>query len=83
MEEELDIFDPMYKFQIEKEPLIEYPKPYIDLKGREPTLVIQHNSDPKYHWWAKGQSIYQTLVELKADEKVITAYCGSNRTYWY
>ena len=37
----------------------ELPKPYLKPDG---TLVIPHNSDPKYHWWRGGQKV----EELKA-----------------
>lgn len=42
-------------------------KPYLDAEG---DLVIPWNSDPKYHWWNGGQSISETLRELKQKENV-------------
>ena len=45
--------------------------PYIDEQG---ILVIPFTSDPKYHWWAGGQSIMETLQELKAPPEVIGKY---------
>jgi hypothetical protein len=46
-------------------------KPYIDKYG---VLVIPFNSDPKYRWWASGQSILETLRELKATNEVVAMY---------
>ena len=45
--------------------------PYINEQG---VLVIPFDSDPKYHWWADGQSIMETLRELKAPLEVIGKY---------
>ena len=39
------------------------PLPYLTPGG---TLVIPFASDPKYHWWKGGQSVKQTLAEVKA-----------------
>lgn len=50
-------------------------KPHIDRHG---TLIIPFSSDPKYHWWNKGQSILETLKELGASEEIIERYCGKN-----
>jgi len=36
-------------------------KPFLKSDG---TLIVPHDSDPKYHWWAGGQSIADTLAEL-------------------
>lgn len=46
-------------------------KPYIDKYG---VLVISFDSDPKYHWWAGGQSVLKTLQELRAPKEVIAMY---------
>jgi hypothetical protein len=46
-------------------------KPYIDRYG---VLVIPFNSEPKYHWWAGGQTILETLRELRAPKEVIAIY---------
>jgi hypothetical protein len=53
----------------------EFNKPYIDKYG---VLVIPFQSNPKYHWWAGGQTILETLRELKAPNEVIAMYgcCG-------
>lgn len=40
-------------------------KPYLTADG---TLVIPFDSDPKYHWWKGGQSVKDTLAEIKAAE---------------
>ncbi len=59
------------------------PRPYIDRSGREPTLIIPSNSDPKYHWWGQGQSIYKTLVEMGAEKEIIQSYCGKDEKLHY
>jgi hypothetical protein len=46
-------------------------KPYIDKHG---VLVIPFDGDPKYHWWAGGQSVIVTLLELTAPLEVIARY---------
>lgn len=57
---------------------IDRPKviPYITDRG---SLVIPFDSDPKYHYWAGGQSIEKTLLELKVPLSVWKQY--SNRPY--
>ncbi len=39
-------------------------KPFIDTDGG---LVIPFASDSKYHWWAGGQSVEDTLKEIAGD----------------
>lgn len=39
-------------------------------------LVIPLNSPDKYRWWAGGQSILDTLLELNAPDKTIDKYIG-------
>lgn len=39
----------------------EQTKPYVTSFG---VLVIPWNSDPRYHYWKKGQSVCDTLKEL-------------------
>lgn len=58
---------------LKPEPQIEYvTKPYIDANGE---LRIPFNSDPKFHWWKRcGQSLLETLRELKATEEIIRRY---------
>ena len=46
-------------------------KPYIDKYG---VLVIPFDSEPKYHWWAGGQTILETLRELRAPNEIIAMY---------
>lgn len=46
-------------------------KPYINDHG---VLIIPFDSDPQYHWWASGQTILETLRELKAAPEVIATY---------
>lgn len=45
--------------------------PYIDKAG---VLVVPFHSDPRYHWWAGGQSIRETLRELNSSPEVIALY---------
>ena len=45
--------------------------PYIDEHG---VLVVPFDSEPKYHWWAGGQSIIETLKELDAPDEVFAMY---------
>lgn len=43
-------------------------RPYLDSEG---DLVIPFSSDPRYHWWAKGQGIEETMKEIsKGNERV-------------
>jgi hypothetical protein len=46
------------------------PLPYLD---RE-TLTIPSDSPQKYHWWNRGQSVLDTLKELKASEEITKRY---------
>lgn len=51
-------------------------KPIAPCITKNGDLVIPFNSDSKYHWWAGGQRILDTLLELGADEEVIKRYIG-------
>lgn len=51
--------------------LIIYNTPYINEHG---DLVIPFDNEPKYHWWNRGQGVYQTLLELKAPTNIIKKY---------
>lgn len=43
-------------------------RPYLDSEG---DLVIPFDSDSRYHWWAGGQSIEETIKEIsKGNERV-------------
>ena len=46
-------------------------RPYINDRGE---LIIPFNCDPRYHWWAGGQSVAQTLAELNAPPEVWRRY---------
>lgn len=46
-------------------------KPYINDADE---LILPFESDPKYFWWNEGQSIIDTLNELKAPEEIIKRY---------
>ena len=50
-------------------------KPYLNKDG---TLVIPFDSDPQYHWWADGQSIADTLIELDVPIEVWRLYTGKS-----
>lgn len=39
------------------------PKPFLEPDG---DLVIPFGSDSRYHWWNGGQSVKDTIEELKA-----------------
>ncbi len=39
-------------------------KPYVDSDGG---LVIPFECDKKYHWWAGGQGVEDTLKEITGD----------------
>ncbi|HJP83226.1 MAG TPA: hypothetical protein VJ835_06935 [Fimbriimonadaceae bacterium] len=45
--------------------------PYID---KHKNLVIPFNSPEKYHWWAGGQSISETLMELRVPKNIWSRY---------
>ena len=46
-------------------------QPYINDHG---ILVVRFKGNPKYHWWAGGQTILETLRELRAPPGVIAKY---------
>ncbi|OOP56512.1 MAG: hypothetical protein AYP45_08700 [Candidatus Brocadia carolinensis] len=46
------------------------PLPYLD----NGVLRIPFDSPNKYHWWNRGQSVLDTLKELKASEKITKRY---------
>ena len=48
--------------------------PYLNSRGE---LIVPFSADPKYHWWAGGQSIRETLLELGAPLDVIARYVDS------
>jgi hypothetical protein len=50
-------------------------RPHINARGE---LIIPFASDLRYHWWAGGQSIYQTLRELDAPPEVFARYIESD-----
>ena len=50
--------------------------PYLDKNN---TLRIPFDSDTKYHWWAGGQSIDDTLAELGVALEVWERY--TNQPY--
>lgn len=48
-----------------------FTEPYI----KDGELVIPFDSDPRFHYWKKcGQSIFDTLRELKASDEVWKKY---------
>ena len=46
-------------------------KPYINEQG---ILVIPFDSEPRFHWWADGQSMIETLKELDAPDEIFAKY---------
>ena len=56
----------------------ERPGPFIDEHG---VLVIPFEAPERFHWWTGGQSIQETLRELKAPIEVVARYAtGPGRT---
>lgn len=49
------------------------PKPFLK---EDCELVIPLTAPDKYRWWAGGQSIFDTLLELDAPDSVIEHYIG-------
>lgn len=50
----------------------QFTKPYITEEGE---LVIPFDSDPKYQYWKPcGQSLFETLRELKVSEEIWNKY---------
>jgi len=47
------------------------PCPYLDENG---LLIIPFEADEKYHWWAGGQSLRETLLELGATPDILARY---------
>jgi hypothetical protein len=47
-------------------------RPFI----KDGELRIPFGCVPKYKWWAGGQSIFETLLELNAPDEVIEKYIG-------
>jgi hypothetical protein len=52
-------------------------RPYIKERAE---LLIPFNAAPRYHWWAGGQSILDTLRELGAPPDVVARYVDSDST---
>lgn len=47
-------------------------RPYVNEDG---VLVVPEGCDSKYHWWTKGgQSVMETLKELKVSKTVWAKY---------
>jgi hypothetical protein len=46
------------------------PLPYLD----NGVLRIPFDSDKRYRWWQKGQSITETLRELNASDEILKRY---------
>jgi hypothetical protein len=49
-------------------------RPHLNTRGE---LIIPFTADPRYHWWAGGQSIRETLLELGAPPDVMARYVDS------
>ncbi len=48
--------------------------PFAPFINRNADLVIPMDSNRKYHAWRDGQSIFETLRELGASEKITNRY---------
>jgi len=53
------------------------PRPYLTQNGE---LIIPMDAAPQYHWWAGGQSLRTTLLELKAPPEVVGRYIEPETT---
>ena len=51
--------------------------PHLNVRGE---LIIPFFSDRRYHWWAGGQSIRETLRELNAPPEILARYVESDLT---
>lgn len=49
--------------------------PHLNARGE---LIIPITADGRYHWWAGGQSIRETLLELGASLDVLAQYVESD-----
>ena len=54
------------------------PKPYIKENGE---LIIPFDCEPKYRWWAGGQSVRATLLELNAQQEVLCNYMDTFKDF--
>jgi len=52
-------------------------EPFLDDQGR---LRIPLDAADKYKWWAGGQSVFETLLELEASSQEIEAHIGPIET---
>jgi hypothetical protein len=50
-------------------------RPHINARGE---LIIPFTADPKYYWWADGQTILDTLRELGAPPSGVARYVDSD-----
>ncbi len=50
----------------------DYSKPFIV----NDELRIPGNCHPRYRWWAEGQTVMATLLELEGSDNIIERYCG-------
>ncbi len=57
-----------------KQPVPAIVTPYLKDSGE---LIIPLDCQEKYRWWAGGQSIFETLIELDAPDNVFEKYIGS------
>ena len=53
-------------------------KPYIKENGE---LIIPFDCEPKYRWWAGGQSVRATLLELNAQQEVLCNYMDTFKDF--
>ena len=48
-----------------------HPRPYLTSRGE---LIVPRDANVKYHWWAEGQGLRQTLEELGASPDILARY---------
>jgi len=51
-------------------------KPYLTETGE---LIIPSDAPVEYKWWDGGQSVKETLEELKAPEEVVHRYINQKK----
>jgi hypothetical protein len=50
-------------------------RPHINKRGE---LIVPFTAATRYHWWAGGQSIHETLLELHAPPDVLARYLDND-----
>jgi hypothetical protein len=63
--------DVLEALRMNKQSILATLRPFINDRDE---LVIPSTAAPRYHWWAGGQSIAATLLELNAPPEIWTRY---------